>query len=117
MSPSSPLFLTKKGCSTCTDAKKWLSQHGVEVTVRDLFTDPLDAGEVRQLLNGRSPASLISTKSPRYKALGLADKQLSDDEMIELMGQEPYLIRRPTVKAGEELIIGFDKERLAALGR
>jgi arsenate reductase-like glutaredoxin family protein len=45
--------------------------------------------------------------------MGLSpEKSPPDDELIRLMAEEPYLIRRPIIVAGGRLIIGFDKKRI-----
>jgi|TARA_B100001750_G_scaffold221215_1_gene209510 arsenate reductase-like glutaredoxin family protein len=38
--------------------------------------------------------------------MGLADKELSDDAMVNLMLQEPKLVRRPLLKVGDKLWVG-----------
>jgi Spx/MgsR family transcriptional regulator len=106
---------TKKGCSTCTQARRWLQQKGVTFTERELFEAPLTAAEIQDLLGDRPASELLSTKSPRFKALGLAGKALTDPERIQWMAQEPYLIRRPTFQIGRELVIGLDESRLEAV--
>ncbi len=105
---------TKKGCSTCTQARRWLQQKGVSFTERELFEAPLSADEIQAMLGERPASELLSTKSPRFKALGLAGKALTDAERIQWMAQELYLIRRPTFRVGTDLIIGLDKTRLEA---
>lgn len=50
--------------------------------------------------------SIFARRSPSLKKLGLADKDLSDDEMIKLMLQEPKLVRRPLLRVGGKLMIG-----------
>lgn len=93
----------------------YLSQHGAEVTERDLFKQPLSAAELRDLLGDRPASDLFSTKSPRYKAMGLEGKTLSNDEMIRLMAEEPYLVRRPSFRIGDRLVVGMDTPQLDAL--
>jgi arsenate reductase len=110
-----PTLLIKKGCSTCTDAQKWLKEQGVDVTVRDMSVDPLNTDELRRILGGRPVRDLVSTRSPQYKELGLADKHLSDDEWLDQMAANPYLIRRPTLVHAHRLIIGFDKAAFAEI--
>jgi Spx/MgsR family transcriptional regulator len=91
-----------------------LSRRKVAFTARDLFKQPLTTTEIRALA-GRAPdgvRSLLSTRSTRYKALGLDRKKVSDDELVALMAKEPRLLRRPLVQAGERLVIGFDREAL-----
>ncbi len=50
--------------------------------------------------------NIFAHRSPSLKKLGLADKELSDDEMVNLMLQEPKLVRRPLLKVGNKLMVG-----------
>lgn len=106
---------TKQNCSTCTQAKRHLNQQGVAFTERELFKQPLSLEEIRELLGDRPASELLSTRSPRFKELGLVGKSLSETDCLALMAQEPYLIRRPTFKVGSELVIGLDMARLEAV--
>lgn len=40
---------------------------------------------------------------------------MGDDELLELMTQEPTLLRRPLIVAGGQAILGFDRNALEAL--
>lgn len=93
----------------------YLSQKGADITERDLFKQPLTAEELKTLLGDRPASDLFSTKSPRYKAMGLEGKTLSNDEMIRLMAEEPYLVRRPSFRIGDRLLVGMDTKQLDAL--
>lgn len=57
---------------------------------------------------------LVSAKSARYKELGLADQQLSDQEWLELLAHEPKLLRRPLLFDDVKLVIGYDERKLAS---
>ena len=50
--------------------------------------------------------NIFARRSPSLKKLSLVDKELSDDEMVKLMLQEPKLIRRPLIKVGDKLMVG-----------
>ena len=50
--------------------------------------------------------NIFARRSPSLKKLSLVDKELSDDEMINLMLQEPKLVRRPLIKVGGKLMVG-----------
>jgi Spx/MgsR family transcriptional regulator len=94
-----------------------LSRRRVAFTTRDLFKQPLTVAEIRALA-ARAPdgvRSLLSTRSSRYKALGLDRKNLSEAEAVALLAKEPRLLRRPLVQAGDRLVIGFDREALEAI--
>lgn len=94
-----------------------LGSSDANVTERLYFKQPPTVEEV-QALAAKLPGGardLLSTRSRRFKELGLADKQLSDSELIALLAQEPGLWRRPVVVAGDKAVVGFDQKGLEAL--
>ena len=62
----------------------------------------------------RDPRDFLNTRSPAFKAMGLAGKSLTAPQALALMAKEPNLIKRPIVVAGKEMIAGFDRERMRA---
>ncbi len=81
-------------------------QNGLEVTDRDFFKETFSETEIRELAAMVGTENIFARRSPSLKKLGLADKELSDDEMVNLMLQEPKLVRRPLLKVGNRLIVG-----------
>jgi arsenate reductase-like glutaredoxin family protein len=55
----------------------------------------------------------VSTRSPVFKQRPLPK---SKKEAIDLMLQQPNLIRRPILVRGGKAIFGFDRERYGKLG-
>lgn len=88
---------------------------GVELEERDYIKSAFSARELQSLFEGRDPRDFLNPKSPVYKARGLAGKALSAKQALELIVEEPNLLKRPIVIAGREMIAGFDRERLRAL--
>ena len=66
-------------------------------------------------MQGKPVADMFSFRSPSFKALGLDQAKLSDNELINLMLQEPRLIRRPIVKLGKMVYFGADSKKLAEI--
>ena len=62
------------------------------------------------------PSEVLSKRSTAYKTLGLAGRTLPDDELLDLMVQEPTLLRRPLiVNPDGQSVVGFnvsDMQRL-----
>ena len=83
-----------------------LLQKGLEITERDFFKDTLSEAEVRDLAAIAGTENIFARRSPSLKKMGLADRELSDDEMVKLMLQEPKLVRRPLLKVGDKLMVG-----------
>lgn len=97
----------KSSCTTCRNAKAKLAELGIGVEIRDYFKKPLEAGELERLLP-LDPAPMLGTKSPKYKELGLKDRQLTKAEAIALMVQDNNLLKRPILVHPRGVIIGFD---------
>lgn len=85
---------------------------GVELDERDYAKVPLSASELKELFAGRDPRDFLNARSPAFKAMGLTGKSLTAEQAFVLMAKEPNLIKRPIVVAGNEMIAGFDRERL-----
>ena len=49
---------------------------------------------------------IFARRSPSLKQMGLAGQELSEDEMVRLMLQEPKLVRRPMMRVGDQLFVG-----------
>ena len=81
-------------------------QNGLEVTDRDFFKETFSELEIRELAAMAGTENIFARRSPSLKKLSLSDKELSDDEMVKLMLQEPKLIRRPLIKVGDKLMVG-----------
>lgn len=82
---------------------------------RDFFSQPLSREELRALLRGTEPAEAFAWRSPRAKAMGLvANSPPADAELLQLMLDTPYLLRRPVIRIGKRVIFGFDKPKLEA---
>lgn len=82
---------------------------------RDYSKKPLTAEEIETIFGQDDVAQFINTRHAVYKERGFAKKLPSREELIELIVAEPNLIRRPVTRAGNRVVIGFDREGLAAL--
>ncbi len=98
------------GCSSCKKADKALSDSGKPYLRRDFFKERFTVDELRSVLEraGVSATVMLSTRSKAYTAMGLADKRLTDAEVLELMVYEPTLLRRPLILGGGKTLVGFN---------
>ena len=83
-----------------------LLQKGADLEERDFFQDRLTEAEIRQLSASVGLAEMFAWRSPSLKQMGLAGQELSEAQMLELMLQEPRLVRRPLIKIGDRLVVG-----------
>jgi arsenate reductase (glutaredoxin) len=61
------------------------------------------------------PRELLRKSEPIYKELKLADRELSDAELIALMVEHPDLLQRPIVERGGRAVLGRPTENVKEL--
>ena len=81
-------------------------QNDFELTERDYFKEPLSEAEIREMAALAGVDQIFARRSPSLKQMGLANQDLSEDEMINLMLQEPKLVRRPLIRVGDQVFAG-----------
>ena len=81
---------------------------------RDFFKEPFSQQEIQDLASDVGTAQMFARRSPSLKKMGLADQDLSDEQMVSLMLQEPRLVRRPLVRIGGRLLVGANLKAVAA---
>lgn len=90
-------------------------QAGVQLEERDFFLNRFSLDELRILIGAQSPSNFFSWNSPSFKRLQVDRASLSDDQIIDMMLQEPRLIRRPLALVNGELIVETDQLNLLSI--
>jgi arsenate reductase (glutaredoxin) len=104
----------KPTCTTCRQVHAMLKESGVNFDAVDYYVDPIPRAKLLELLQKMrmSPRQLLRTKETIYKTLKLGERELSDDEIVDLMVKHPDLIQRPIVEKGARAILARPAERL-----
>ena len=104
----------KPTCTTCRQVYAALKESGVNFDAVDYYLDPIPRDKLLELLHKMriKPRDLLRTKEAIYKTLKLAERELSDDEIVDLMVEHPDLIQRPIVEKGARAILARPPERL-----
>ena len=108
------IFLEYPKCTTCKKAKKWLEEHKVSFTDRDIRLDNPTAEELKTWYT-RSDMPLkkfFNTSGNLYKELGLKDKlpTMSEEEQLDLLATDGMLVKRPLIITEEFVLIGFKEQ-------
>lgn len=91
-----------------------LNEHNIEHTYREYTRDPLTADELRDMFAKlRLRPHEVLRKRDATKA-GLSPN-LSDDELIALMADNPRLLQRPIGIVGDRAVVGRPPEALLSL--
>jgi arsenate reductase (glutaredoxin) len=104
----------KPTCTTCRQVYNALKKRGVDFESVNYYLDPIPKTKLKELLRKMDmrPRDLLRTKEAVYKTLRLAERDLSDAELIELMVKHPDLIQRPIVEKGSRAILARPANRL-----
>lgn len=94
--------------------RELLLQKGLDIKERDYFKDKFTEAEIRELAATVGVSEIFAWRSPSLKKMELVGKDLSESEMIQLMLQEPRLVRRPLVKVGDQLLVGANVKTMQA---
>lgn len=104
----------KPTCTTCRQVHAALREAGVDFDAVDYYTDPLPKARLQELLRKmKIPArALLRTKEEIFRRLRLGERDLTDDQIVDLMVKHPDLIQRPIVEKGSRAILARPAERL-----
>ena len=100
-------------CSKSRQTLQLLEARGVKPKIVEYLKEPPSSAELKAILKklGMKPRDLLRQGEARYAELGLKERALSDDALIELMVENPILIERPIVVSGNKAAIGRPPEK------
>src|SRR5215208_6777276 len=93
----------KRTCTTCKNLAALLEQRGIEFDRVDFHVEPLSRAEIAELVRkaGVPARELFRARESIFKELGLGEREVGDEEAIDLMVEHPQLLQRPVVVRGE----------------
>lgn len=94
-----------------------LKERGADFESINYYENPLSIEELRRLITKLriTPRDLLRKGEQVYRDLGLAKGELSNDELIRLMVENPDLIQRPIVVRGNRAVLGRPPENVEEL--
>jgi len=111
---SKPIFVCYPRCTTCKKAEKWLSDHGIAVTVRDIKEDNPTEQELRSWheKSGLPLKRFFNTSGQKYREMELKDKlpTMSEDEQYSLLATDGMLVKRPVLVDEDKVLVGFKEK-------
>lgn len=99
-------------CSTSNKALGILKSNALNINIISYCDNGLQKDEIlhlMQLLNVKTPIDIIKKNGIMYRNLGLAHKNLSNEEWINVIIQNPKLLQRPIIINDNKAIIGKDE--------
>lgn len=109
------IFLCFKGCSTCAKARKWLDEHHVAYTERNIKTENPGKDELRMWKDESDVTirRMFNTSGQLYrkqKVKEQLDAGMSEDAALDLLASDGMMVRRPIVVGDGFALFGFDEK-------
>jgi nitrogenase-associated protein len=108
------IFWEKPGCVGNKKQKELLLATGHQLEVKNLLSEPWTKEKLRLFFNTIPVHDWFNKTNPQVKSGEINPAELSEEQALSLMLNEPLLIRRPLLQTGEECRCGFDVEQLNA---
>ena len=104
-------------CSKSRQTLQLLKDRGIAPRIIEHLKDPPDAAALRALLKqlGLGARDVLRRGEGAYKELGLADPNMSEDELIAAVVANPILLERPIVVKGARAVLGRPPENVLKL--
>lgn len=106
-------LLHNNSCSKSRGVFDYLNENNIEYELIDIVNEPLSALEIKTVLKklGIGVRDLVRTNEKVFVE-NYEGKDLSDDELLQLLEKHPELLQRPIVIKGSEAIIGRALEKV-----
>ncbi|HBL2335666.1 TPA: transcriptional regulator Spx [Enterococcus faecium] len=105
---------TSPSCTSCRKARAWLQEHQIPFVERNIFSEPLNSSELKANLQMTEDGTeeIISTRSKVFQKLNMDLDDLPLQELLELVQNNPGLLRRPIMIDDKRLQVGFNEDEI-----
>jgi len=115
MPQKSATFITYGQDDRCDEVRKFIEDAGVRVNLRDLGQRPFTIEELDQMFGHNPMSYFLNPASSEYTKFGLDRKMPERRELLQIIAQNPGLLRRPIVRNARLLTVGCNKDKIAEM--
>jgi Spx/MgsR family transcriptional regulator len=91
-----------------------MEEQNVEFEFIDLKKEPFTRSELKDLELKVGLDVVVNKRGRTWRDLGLADKDLSDKELFDVLLKNQTMIKRPVLLNEESVLVGYDEESFEA---
>lgn len=99
-----------KNCNKVRDTFKWLDENDIEYEFINLKKEPLSEGKLDEFVHKVGLDVLINKRGTTYRNLGLKDKDLSEDDLFDVLLENQTMIKRPVLEQDDAVLVGYDED-------
>ncbi|HES7097810.1 TPA: transcriptional regulator Spx [Streptococcus pyogenes] len=107
---------TISSCTSCKKAKTWLNAHKLAYKEQNLGKEPLTKEEILAILSKTENGveSIVSSKNRYAKALDCDIEELSVSKVIDLIQDNPRILKSPILIDDKRLQVGYKEDDIRA---
>lgn len=99
------IFGVKKSADT-RKAQRFFAERRIKAHFVDLMERAASLGELRRFAQRFGVERIVDRDSRRFAELGLGPARYGDERWLEILADEPLLLRMPLVRSGNLLSVG-----------
>lgn len=105
-----------KNCDTVKKARKWLDANSVPYTFHDFRVDGINKTLVNKFIKQIDIETLINKRGTTWRKLSDEEKDnKTKTQAVELIVENPTVIKRPVLEANKKIFVGFSEENYKSL--
>ena len=105
---------TSPSCTSCRKARTWLRKHDIPFKERNIFSEPLNINEIKQILqmteNGTE--EIISKRSKAYQKLNIDLDEIPLKQLFTLIQENPRLLIKPIFLDEKRRQVGYNEDKI-----
>lgn len=107
--PSNLQVFGKKKCFDTKKAERYFKERKIKFQFIDLKIKSMSKGEIESVSRAVGLRNMLNTESPLYQAKNL-DRISTPSLIIEIMMENPDVLKTPIVRCGKQATIGYAPE-------
>lgn len=105
---------TTPSCSSCRKAKKWFEEHHIEYKEKNIFNVKLSREDILMMLKNTENGfeDIISTRSKIFQDMNIDIEEMSMNDLVEFIIENPSVLRRPIIIENNKMQVGYNEDEI-----
>lgn len=105
-------------CDTIKKARKWMTENGIEYEFHDYKKLGVPEKELKNWIKQVGWEVLLNKRGTTWRKLDESTKESVDEKLaIQIMLENPSIIKRPVLDSNDKIIVGFSEENYSHIFR
>lgn len=103
---------TSPSCSSCRKVKKWFEEQKIPFIEKNIFVATLNEKELKDILSKSENGTedIISTRSKIIKDNNINVDDMTINQLVEFIKQNPSILKRPIMVDDRKIQVGYNSE-------